>query len=326
MELEVRHLRCLDAVDTAGSVTKAARAVGLSQPALTAQLRRVEQAVGGAVFHRGRYGTRATPLGEVLLPHVREVLGALDDLARAVRAQRTAPAGRGLRMGARATPLAARLYDVAAEVFPGSVADLSVTDRHAVAVDALARGELDLVLHVDFPGREAAPPPGVRMTVVGTEPVFVSLPEGHPAAGRPEVGLAELEGLGWLLAGNGDDEFDRHLLEQCRLAGTGAIVIRSVNPLLLAQMLRRGDPVVTALQALDTGLRLTGPVAELRGAPLRTRHLLLWAEDGPVDDELAARLRTGLVEAYRAMIPDLGRIPGWWQRNPGWLGSPDDPR
>ncbi|WP_431784448.1 LysR family transcriptional regulator [Streptomyces chumphonensis] len=326
MDLEVRHLRCLDAVAAAGSVTGAARSLGLSQPALTAQLRRIEDAVGGAVFERDRSGTRATPLGEVLLGHVRDVLGALEELHRAVRAHRTPSKRPVLRMGVRSTPLAACLCDVAAAAFPGRIADLTVVDRHAVAVEALARGEVDLVLHVDFPGREAVPPPGVRMTVVGSEPMFAALPPGHPLARHAVLDLADLDGMHWLLIVNGDDEFDRHLLEQCRLAGLGSVVIRATEPLLVAQLMRRGDPVVMAVQALDTGIRPPGPVRALRGTPVRVRHLLLWAEDGPVDDALAERIRAGLVTAYRAMVPTHGRIPGWWRDQPGWLGSADTPR
>ncbi|WP_084467448.1 LysR family transcriptional regulator [Actinokineospora inagensis] len=85
MELEVRHLRYLDAVGAAGSVTGAAAALGLSQPALAAQLQRIEQTLGGPVFDRGRHGARPTTLGRVLLPHARDILSALDELTTAVR-------------------------------------------------------------------------------------------------------------------------------------------------------------------------------------------------------------------------------------------------
>jgi len=44
MELELRHLRVICAVAEAGSVTTAAATLGLAQPALTAQLRRIEPA------------------------------------------------------------------------------------------------------------------------------------------------------------------------------------------------------------------------------------------------------------------------------------------
>ncbi|MFJ5779815.1 LysR family transcriptional regulator [Streptomyces sp. NPDC093094] len=322
MDLEARHLRCLKAVATAGSLNKAAHLMGLSQPALSAQLRRIEAVVGGAVFERGPFGARATPLGEVLLPYAVEVLRGLDELARAVEGHRAAAGGRPLRLGVRTTPLALLMYEVAAGIFPGDIAELTVLDPSAEAIAALVRGDVDLVLHTDFPGRPIVPPAGVRMTVLGREPLFVGLPEDHPLTGHTEIDLAELAGTTWLMAVNGDDEFDRHLIEQCRLAGHPTMVVRTVEPLLLVQLMRRGGPVVVAVNALSSGLPIPGVVRELRGSPVRTRHILLWRQDGgPADGEFAGRMRTGLLDAYRAALPHSGRIPGWWERNPGWLGS-----
>ncbi|WP_256105217.1 LysR family transcriptional regulator [Streptomyces sp. ODS05-4] len=322
MDLEARHLRCLEAVAAAGSLNKAAHLMGLSQPALSAQLRRIEAVVGGAVFERSPLGARVTPLGEVLLPYAREVLHGLAELDRAIEKHRAATGGRPLKLGVRTTPLALPLYEAAARLHPGDVAELTVLDRSAEAVAALLRRDVDLVLHTDFPGRPIVPPDGVRMTVLGSEPLFAGLPDGHPLAGRAEIDLAELAGTTWLLAVNGDDEFDRHLMEQCRLAGHPTLVVRAVEPLLLVQLMRRGGPVVTAMNALGSGLAVPGVVRELRGSPIRTRHVMLWRPDGgPVDGEFAARLRTELLDAYRAMLPHSGRVPGWWERNPGWLGS-----
>ncbi|MFE6776481.1 LysR family transcriptional regulator [Streptomyces sp. NPDC057702] len=321
MDLEVRHLRFVEAVDVAGSVTKAAASLGVSQPALTAQVRRIERVIGGTLFDRGRHGARPTPLGDVLLPHVREVLGALEELHRAVRHFRDRSGSRTLRLAVRQTPLAARLGDVVDEVCPQDVVDLVVVDRQATALAALADGTVDLALHVDFPGQEPALPPGVERTVVGSEPTFVMVATDHPLAGRAEVDLAELAGCSWLLAVNGDDEFDRHLATQCDLAGIGPITLRAYAPLVVSQLMRRGDPVAAPVQALDTGLPMTGTVLPVRGTPVRVRHVLLWVRDGPIDAEGAGRIRDGLVAAYRSMVEPLGRVPGWWERNAGWLGS-----
>ncbi|QKW52536.1 LysR family transcriptional regulator [Streptomyces buecherae] len=323
MDLEVRHLRFVAAIEAAGSVTKAAANLGVSQPALTAQVRRIESAVGGTLFDRGRHGARPTPLGDVLLPHVRDVLGALEELDRAVRHFRNRAGSRTLRLAVRQTPLAARLGDVVGEVCPDDVVDLAVVDRQATVLAALADGTVDLALHVDFPGREPVLPAGIERTVVGPEPMFVMLATDHPLAGRDEVELSELAGSTWLLAVNGDDEFDRHLANQCELAGIGTITVRAYEPLVISQLLRRGDPVAVPAQALNTGLPLIGTVLSVRGAPVRVRHVLLWSKDGPIDAAVAGRVRDGLAAAYRSMVGPMGRVPGWWDRNPGWLGSPE---
>src|SRR5882757_8207816 len=67
VDLELRHLRIVCAIAEAGSVTKAAAALGLAQPALATQLKRIERSLGGPLFLRDRRGTRPTPLGDLVL-------------------------------------------------------------------------------------------------------------------------------------------------------------------------------------------------------------------------------------------------------------------
>lgn len=57
----MRHLRALCAIADTGSLHRAARTLGVSQPALTTQLRRIENALGAELFSRGRTGCRPTP-------------------------------------------------------------------------------------------------------------------------------------------------------------------------------------------------------------------------------------------------------------------------
>ncbi|MGB8943558.1 MAG: LysR family transcriptional regulator, partial [Streptomyces sp.] len=80
MDLELRHLKTIRAIADAGSLTKAATALGLAQPALSAQLKRIERALGGELFERGRHGVRATALGEFVLARARVVLPAVSGL------------------------------------------------------------------------------------------------------------------------------------------------------------------------------------------------------------------------------------------------------
>ncbi len=52
----MRHLRVVATIAETGSLTKAAAALRLSQPGLSAQLRRIEQLLGGRLFDRGSNG------------------------------------------------------------------------------------------------------------------------------------------------------------------------------------------------------------------------------------------------------------------------------
>src|SRR3712207_8466008 len=80
MNLELRHLRVVCAIAETGSVTKAASLLGLAQPALTAQLQRIERTLGGPLFERDRRGARPTALGELVLSRARVLLPAMKGL------------------------------------------------------------------------------------------------------------------------------------------------------------------------------------------------------------------------------------------------------
>lgn len=68
-----------------GTFTEASRHAHLSQPALTASIRRLEDAFGARLLERGRRGARPTAQGEALIPRARAALAAIDSAKRAVR-------------------------------------------------------------------------------------------------------------------------------------------------------------------------------------------------------------------------------------------------
>jgi DNA-binding transcriptional LysR family regulator len=78
---ELRHFL---AVVEHGTFTAAAKRVGLSQPALSASIRRLEDDVGARLLHRGPAGARLTAAGEALLAPARRALAAVEDGRRAV--------------------------------------------------------------------------------------------------------------------------------------------------------------------------------------------------------------------------------------------------
>ncbi|WP_067459915.1 LysR family transcriptional regulator [Actinomadura macra] len=313
MELEVRHLRMIEAISVDGSLTRAAARLGASQPALTTQLRRIEEAVGGALFHRTSHGVAPTPLGEAVLEHARTVLAGLDDLSRAMRALRDRPQ---LRIGVLPTVLAAFLGEAASAAVPEHPVDLTVVESRAEAINALVADELDLVLHVDYPGRACFVPEGIELIEIGHEPVFVTVPPEIEHQGFVE--LQQLMEFVWLMDRFDGGEFVGHLRDVCASAGLRVPLIRTPALLSAAQTVRRGDPVVTVVQALFGRGGMPGAVAEIRGSPLRIRHVLLTTSPARAHAE---RVSTELVRAYRRAARSQCRVPGWFDRHHGWLGS-----
>ncbi|WP_410579851.1 LysR family transcriptional regulator [Amycolatopsis sp. lyj-108] len=315
-EIDVRHLRLLDAIASAGSLAKAATALGLSQPALSAQLHRVERALERTVFERDRHGIRPTALGEVLLKHAKRVLAAADDLDLAIRRFHRAPPESLLRIGAFPTFFAETVSGVVAAATPGRPVELLTMTGRTALFTALLDGTVELALYVDHPGQEIVPPDGIHLLPVGTEPVFVIVSPDHPVAGRGEVSLAELAGSAWLTAA--DDGLRDHLTDQCTRAGLGEITVREVEPTALWQAVRNDPRAVAPVRSLDSRTTMPGPVVALRGVPLRTRHLLLWRDGSPID---VGTVRSGLMHAITEPAGVRHRLPEWAAANPGWLGT-----
>ncbi|MDP2006499.1 MAG: LysR family transcriptional regulator [Rubrivivax sp.] len=75
--LDLNLLRVLDAVMSEGSLTRAAAALAMTQPAVSHALKRLHQAVGEDLFVRSAHGMKPTPLAEALWPQVRGALATL---------------------------------------------------------------------------------------------------------------------------------------------------------------------------------------------------------------------------------------------------------
>lgn len=99
MHDELRHFLL---VIEHGTLTAAARAAHLSQPALTASIQRLEKRFEARLLNRGRRGAEPTAAGRALLPHARAALAAVEDGRRAV-AEVAGLAGGEVRLGGGAT-------------------------------------------------------------------------------------------------------------------------------------------------------------------------------------------------------------------------------
>ncbi len=75
MDMTLNQLRIFTAVAEAGSLRAASRHLGVAQSGVTQQLRKLEAAVGGALFERGHHGTRLTAVGERLRLRAEAILG-----------------------------------------------------------------------------------------------------------------------------------------------------------------------------------------------------------------------------------------------------------
>lgn len=82
--LQLAHLEAFVAVERAGSISGAAEALLIGQPAVTARIQALERSLGADLFVRGRSGSRITEPGRALLPHARRALSAVAAARQAV--------------------------------------------------------------------------------------------------------------------------------------------------------------------------------------------------------------------------------------------------
>jgi len=82
LNIPIEIVRTVVAISETGSLTKAAERLGLSQPAVSSQIKRIQIMVGGALFSRTVNGTTATQLGKLVLHQARRILEANDQMLR----------------------------------------------------------------------------------------------------------------------------------------------------------------------------------------------------------------------------------------------------
>jgi DNA-binding transcriptional LysR family regulator len=299
MDLELRHLRIIRAVADAGSLTRAATALGLAQPALSTQLKRIERSLGGALFLRGRDGVRTTALGELVLDRARVVLPAVCELQEeAVRFARQGTPGH--RIGATHGPLLGGLVDRLARTEPGVPVTTYTTWSEREIAGAVAAGRLDFAL-VGVCGESAPPEPGrLAWMEVARDPVHVMLAEDHPLAPRAEIGLAELAAEAWTDV-PGDGCFGDCFAAACVRAGFTPACVYETDTASCVHLVQVGRAVglCRATFPVTPGV-VTRPLA---GTPLVWRHLLGWHPAAAA----AARAPAVLEQARAAHAQALAR-------------------
>lgn len=192
MRLNPEHLLTFARVAEAGSLSRAAEGLNLTQPAVSTQMQQLARAVGDPLFTRHRLGVSLTPAGRELLPHAQALARALDGAHTFVAGLRGLSVGQ-VRLAASPTIASYLLPGVLARYrhsHPGLAVTLTVEPpREAVA--RLVAGSVDLAL---VAGAVTPLPPSIESQLIRYDEIaLVTLP-GHPLAeGRRE--LPELAGL-----------------------------------------------------------------------------------------------------------------------------------
>jgi LysR family transcriptional regulator, hydrogen peroxide-inducible genes activator len=157
----LRQLRYFDALARHGHFGRAAEACSISQPALSVQIKDLEETLGAELFERAARQLRLSAFGEEFLLRVRDILRSVDELGDLARAHRSQLIGR-LRIGVIPT-VAPYLLPAMISSLTRANADLDIHVRETVTpklLQELAEGRLDtaiVALPVSEPSMEEIP-------------------------------------------------------------------------------------------------------------------------------------------------------------------------
>jgi DNA-binding transcriptional LysR family regulator len=264
------------------SFTRAADEVYVTQPALSQQVRRLEEELGVALLLRLPSGVELTDAGAELVARAEPILAGVAD----ARAAMDDHAG-GRRGVARvaATPGASPGLPAALAAFHALHPGIRVSLRHAPGADVvalLATGSVDVgVAALDAEARGAAA--GLDATTLREEALWIVAPPGHPLTGAGERPVADLRGEALVLTERGT-ALREAVLDACVAEGFSPVPLLEVgDPATLRDLVHAGlgVSVVPASWVHAPGAAVDAvPLAEAGARPARHRVELLAASGG----------------------------------------------
>ena len=299
--MELQQIRYFLAVQRNGSFSRAADECEVSQPALTQAVKKLEDEVGGELFHREGKRLVLTALGRLIQPALEQaVVGAQSarSLAENFKLLRQAPLRLGLQTTIGPTRIASFL-SVFHRRQPG--VEITVEDGPPAALlDKLERGELDFALLSGAqPLAEA-----FRSEKLYAEPYVVVLPAGHALGRLAQIRLADVDGEAYV---------DRL---SCEMREAVMALSRESGVNLYATFRSEREDWVEAMVQAGLGFAFM-PAYSIRSRDLHQRPLV----DPPVQrDVLAVDVRgRARPPAARRVLEELKGVA--WRPAPGAAGS-----
>jgi DNA-binding transcriptional LysR family regulator len=185
--VNLQNLQYLAAVVREGHFTRAAAACGVSQPTLSAGIRRLEEEVGFPVVRRERRYEGLTPEGERVHAWALQILADVDGLTGEIGAMHGGLRG-AVRIGAIPTSLPSLtvLTQPLTEAHPDATVSI-----HSLNSRQIERGLHEFELDVGVTYLDNEPLAGVRSLPLYAERYLLLTPADGPFAGRDDVGWAE---------------------------------------------------------------------------------------------------------------------------------------
>jgi LysR family hydrogen peroxide-inducible transcriptional activator len=257
----LRQLQFLHALDVHGSFVRAAEAVGVTQPTLSAGVKELETVLGVTLVERARSGAVLTPAGREATQRAASALAQVEDLVRAVRAA-GAPLSGTFRLGAIPT-IAPFLLPRAMKTLRAKFPKLRLVLREDVSsrlVEGLRSRTLDAAL-IALPYDAS----GIETEVIAEDEFLLVCPKDHPLATQKSIVPGDLAGEDVLLLEDGHCLRD-HALQVCQLPQSRAAAEVGATSLHTLVQMVAGGMGVTLLP------KLAADGGAARGAAVETRR------------------------------------------------------
>jgi molybdate transport repressor ModE-like protein len=197
--LSFERLRTLHAVASHGSINAAAKALHVTNSAVSQQIAKLESEVGQSLLERNGRGVRVTDAAAVLVAHTQRMMALMESAEADFDAQRNSIFG---RITVAAFPTAARgLAPQALRSLCDTCPQLTVvlTEQEPPAsVPSLVHGDVDLVIAQDWANAPLPPLEGLSKALLLDDIADIALPASHPLAGRETIDLDDLRSERWI--------------------------------------------------------------------------------------------------------------------------------
>lgn len=194
--MELWQLRTFCEIAETLNFTKASERLNLTQSAVSHQIKALEAEFGTKLFVRGKRGVRLTDAGKLAAVSARKILDDAEEMRQAVAGREQALAGT-VRVAA-ATQALVYLFAPLFEEFMDVHERIELVFRTTPNTDQTIHDILEGIADVGFASL-AVYSPGLNVTEVFTDELFLIVGKKHRLAGKRSIGVSELENERWVL-------------------------------------------------------------------------------------------------------------------------------
>jgi DNA-binding transcriptional LysR family regulator len=299
-DLDVTRLRQLAVIVRHRSFSKAAEALGISQPALSKNIRTLERALEVRLLERGRFGALPTAFGLALARHADAIDAELGSARQEIESLRSARTGH-VRIGCGPSE-ATRLLPIALNRLRTEAPGIRVTALYGLneaLMPMVKHGEVDFALS-SIPAR--CPDPDLQQIRLHEDRAAVIVRCGHPLLARRELVTAEhLQDQQWILARS--HELERRAFDDVFAASGFAppqVAIETTSAVLMKTLVMQSDFLTFLPRELVYWEERAGLLAPLNIAAPSWRRLV----------GVTLRARAGTNPAAQALINALQAVGG----------------